>query len=128
MTAIPQGLRTLSTRQARSPADSCGLPLYVTSAKDFYNVETTFTALVVEILSRGQTNRLEYRGHTRDDLIKLHEKQPKKEEESDWKIGFNKFLEFIDCFDLFKSNDSNLSLVSINNTMKLNFNCLNKDI
>lgn len=103
-TDIEESQRTWSTRQAQNIADSYGLPFYETSAKEYINVDDTFTALVVEILSKVQTNQLEYKGPTRENLIKLHEKQPKKQE-GNWKKGFKKFLDYIDCLGLFESKE-----------------------
>ncbi len=73
MTDLQEGQRNLSTRQGQRITDGLGLQFYETFARDYYNVEATFTTLVAEILTKIETNQLDYRGSTRESLIRLHE-------------------------------------------------------
>lgn len=97
MTDIPEGQRNILTRQGLKLADSFGGKFYETSARDFYNVEATFTALAVEILSKVETNQLEYTGPSRNYIIKSHEQHPMELQSAVKTSYFQSIRRFFNC-------------------------------
>lgn len=80
---IPVEQRTIKTEEGQELARSLGIPFFETSARDHYNVDATFKALVAEVLQRVETNQLEYMSpeKERESRITLREECQNEQEQ-----------------------------------------------